>query len=61
MYIDEGTKVVNISNISGSNYVIAAAKVDASKELEYLPLRVIIHSFMISELKRGFEIGFLIF
>ncbi len=37
------------------------AKVDAPKELEYLPLRVIIPAFMISELKRGFEIGFLIF
>ncbi len=26
VYIDEGTKVVNISNKSGSNYVIAVAK-----------------------------------
>jgi len=37
------------------------AKVDAPKDSEYLPLRVIIPAFMISELKRGFEIGFLIF
>ena len=37
------------------------AKVDSPKELQYLPLRVIIPAFMISELKRGFEIGFLIF
>jgi len=37
------------------------AKVEASKELDKLPLRVVIPSFMISELKRGFEIGFLIF
>jgi flagellar biosynthesis protein FliP len=37
------------------------AKVDSPKNLENLPLRVIIPSFMISELKRGFEIGFLIF
>jgi flagellar biosynthetic protein FliP len=37
------------------------AKIDAPKNLENLPLRVIIPSFMISELKRGFEIGFLIF
>jgi flagellar biosynthetic protein FliP len=47
---------------------ISIAKVEASKELHdppkelyNLPLRVIIPSFMISELKRGFEIGFLIF
>jgi len=40
---------------------ISIAKVDAPKELENLPLRVVIPSFMISELKRGFEIGFLIF
>lgn len=40
---------------------ISIAKVDAPKELENLPLRIIIPSFMISELKRGFEIGFLIF
>lgn len=40
---------------------ISIAKVDAPKELKDLPLRVIIPSFMISELKRGFEIGFLIF
>jgi len=26
VYIDEGTKIVNISNKSGSNYVIAVAK-----------------------------------
>ena len=37
------------------------AKVDPPQELQDLPLRVIIPSFMISELKRGFEIGFLIF
>ena len=37
------------------------AKIDPPKQLENLPLRVVIPSFMISELKRGFEIGFLIF
>ena len=26
MYIDEGTKVVNISNKSGSNYILAVSK-----------------------------------
>ena len=40
---------------------ISIAKVDAPKEIKNLPLRVIIPAFMISELKRGFEIGFLIF
>lgn len=40
---------------------ISIAKVDAPKEIENLPLRVVIPAFMISELKRGFEIGFLIF
>lgn len=39
----------------------AIAKVEIPKKLEELPLHVIIPSFMISELKRGFEIGFLIF
>ncbi|PCJ25940.1 MAG: flagellar biosynthetic protein FliP [Rickettsiales bacterium] len=37
------------------------AKIEIPKEAASLPLRVIIPSFMISELKRGFEIGFLIF
>lgn len=37
------------------------AKVEAPKNSEDLPLRVVLPSFMISELKRGFEIGFLIF
>ena len=37
------------------------AKIDAPKDLIELPLRVVIPAFMISELKRGFEIGFLIF
>lgn len=39
----------------------AIAKVEVPKKLEELPMHVIIPSFMISELKRGFEIGFLIF
>ena len=40
---------------------ISIAKVDAPDDLNTLPLKVIVPSFMISELKRGFEIGFLIF
>ncbi len=37
------------------------AKIELTDKFEILPLRVLIPSFMISELKRGFEIGFLIF
>ena len=43
------------------NLFISIAKVEVPKEIENLPLKVIVPSFMISELKRGFEIGFLIF
>lgn len=37
------------------------AKVDMPNELHNLPIQVVIPAFMISELRRGFEIGFLIF
>lgn len=40
---------------------IAIAKIDTKEKLENLPLKVVIPAFMISELRRGFEIGFLIF
>jgi flagellar biosynthetic protein FliP len=40
---------------------MAIAKEDPKQKLETLPLKVVIPSFMISELRRGFEIGFLIF
>ena len=46
------------------NLFISIAKVEAPKkaeELQLLPLKVVVPSFMISELRRGFEIGFLIF
>ena len=43
------------------NLFISIAKVDVPKVLEQLPLKVVVPSFMISELRRGFEIGFLIF
>lgn len=39
----------------------AIAKIDLPESAAELPLQVIIPSFMISELRRGFEIGFLIF
>lgn len=37
------------------------AKVEDAKNIEELPLKVAIPAFMISELRRAFEIGFLIF
>jgi flagellar biosynthesis protein FliP len=40
---------------------IAISKENPKQTLETLPLKVIIPSFLISELRRGFEIGFLIF
>ena len=39
----------------------AIAKIGITKDTLELPLKVVVPSFMISELKRGFEIGFLIF
>ena len=37
------------------------AKLDYPEDLSDLPLKVVIPAFIISELKRGFEIGFLVF
>jgi flagellar biosynthetic protein FliP len=37
------------------------AKVDTGNELMNLPIQVVVPSFMISELRKAFEIGFLIF
>jgi flagellar biosynthetic protein FliP len=48
------------TRVKDLNLFMSIAKVD-SKDSAGLPLRVVIPSFMISELKRGFEIGFLIF
>lgn len=48
------------TRVKDLNLFMSIAKVD-SKDSAELPLRVVIPSFMISELKRGFEIGFLIF
>jgi flagellar biosynthetic protein FliP len=53
--------MVSNTRIKDLDLFRSMAKVDSPEELENLPLRVIIPSFMISELKRGFEIGFLIF
>ncbi|MES2214928.1 MAG: flagellar type III secretion system pore protein FliP [Pseudomonadota bacterium] len=40
---------------------ISIAKEDPKQEVLNLPLKIVIPSFMISELRRAFEIGFLIF
>ncbi|MEY3197036.1 MAG: flagellar biosynthetic protein FliP [Pseudomonadota bacterium] len=40
---------------------VAIAKEDPKQKIENLPLKVVIPAFLISELRRGFEIGFLIF
>ena len=37
------------------------AKLDAPAEAKDVPLRVLVPSFMVSELRRAFEIGFLLF
>ncbi len=53
--------MVNNTRVKDIDLFRSMAKVDVSDNLEELPLRVVIPAFMISELKRGFEIGFLIF
>jgi flagellar biosynthetic protein FliP len=40
---------------------IGIAKIEQPEHLEDLPIQVVIPSFMISELRRAFEIGFLLF
>jgi len=37
------------------------AKIDDLEKVEDVPLRILVPAFMISELKRAFEIGFLLF
>ncbi|WPY00556.1 Flagellar biosynthetic protein FliP precursor [Candidatus Trichorickettsia mobilis] len=53
--------MVNNTRTKDLDLFISIAKVDVPKDINDLPLKVIAPSFMISELKRGFEIGFLIF
>lgn len=55
------TFMVHNTRIKDIDLFRSIAKIEVSDNLEELPLRVIIPAFMISELKRGFEIGFLIF
>ncbi|MGV2433209.1 MAG UNVERIFIED_CONTAM: flagellar type III secretion system pore protein FliP [Rickettsiaceae bacterium] len=53
--------MVNNTRTKDLDLFIAIAKEDPKQKLEDLPLKIMIPSFMISELRRGFEIGFLIF
>lgn len=53
--------MVNNTRTKDLDLFISIAKVDVPQQLELLPLKVVIPAFMISELRRGFEIGFLIF
>jgi flagellar biosynthetic protein FliP len=53
--------MVNNTRGKDLDLFIAIAKEDPKQKLENLPLKIIIPSFIISELRRGFEIGFLIF
>jgi flagellar biosynthetic protein FliP len=61
--ITQPFKKFMVANTRGQDLDLftSIAKIEAPKLDEDLPLRVILPSFMISELKRGFEIGFLIF
>ena len=43
------------------NLFMSIAKIDNKEKVEVLPLQVVIPAFMISELRRAFEIGFLLF
>ena len=43
------------------NLFYSLAKLDPAETAEETPLRILVPSFMISELKRAFEIGFMIF
>lgn len=49
------------TEVSALNMYLDFAKMEAPENLEQLPMKVVIPSFMTSELKRAFIIGFLIF
>lgn len=53
MLANTGTKELDLFS--------SVAKISAETKTENLPLHIVIPSFMISELKKAFEIGFLIF
>ena len=53
--------MINNTRTKDRDLFMAIAKEDPKQELENIPLKVVVPSFIISELRRGFEIGFLIF
>lgn len=53
--------MVNNTRTKDIDLFVAIAKEDPKTKLEDMPLKIVIPAFMISELRRGFEIGFLIF
>ncbi len=53
--------MINNTRTKDLDLFISIAKVTTPDELHTLPIQVVIPSFIISELKRGFEIGFLIY
>ncbi len=53
--------MIHNTNEKDLNLFISIAKLEIPEKNINLPLQVVIPSFMISELKRGFEIGFLVF
>ena len=59
----EPVKTFMLSQVSPSDLGLFArlSQVEAGTEAQDLPLRVVTPAFMISELKRAFEIGFLLF
>ena len=61
--IAEPMKKFMVSNTRSKDLdlFISIAKLKAPEELYQLPIQVVVPSFIISELRRGFEIGFLIY
>ncbi len=59
----EPVKTFMLSQVSSSDLGLFArlSQVEAGTEAQDLPLRVVTPAFMISELKKAFEIGFLLF
>lgn len=53
--------MVNNARTKDIDLFVAIAKENPKQKIEEMPLKVVIPAFMISELRRGFEIGFLIF
>lgn len=55
------TFMLRQTEISSLNMYLDLAQIEATENLEELPLRVVVPAFMTSELKRAFIIGFLLF